>query len=412
MTFSRPLFLLAALGLASVGSTSAHAADLGGSCCSDLEERIAELEATTARKGNRKVSLTLSGWVAQQITWWDDGFENNVYVHDLGTTLASHVKFTGSAQIAPEWQAGYVLHLESVSNDGLIGTDQDHATGGAAVRALQSYWFVKSDTLGKISLGQQSQASDNAALLVDSSGSLVAANWVSFDQNHFFVRTTTGNKAFRWDVGSCGNMGGSWGDCNGVPRNVVRYDTPTLMGFSASASWGEDDMWDVAGRYAAEVAGYKIAAVVAYNEVTDPAFSGTSLAFDTGRYLQAGLYFEHIETGLFVVESWGHLDSELSSGKSETVYLKGGLRRRYSSLGATVLYGEWLHNLTEGDFTAHLGQHATSGVLNVWGLGAVQEIDAAAMSMWVKYRNSNYEDNSGQEYERFQYVGVGGIVNF
>ena len=36
----------------------AAAADLGGNCCADLEERIAELEATTARKGNRKVSLT------------------------------------------------------------------------------------------------------------------------------------------------------------------------------------------------------------------------------------------------------------------------------------------------------------------------------------------------------------------
>ena len=36
-------------------SVSAQAADLGGDCCGDLEERIAELEATTARKGNRKV---------------------------------------------------------------------------------------------------------------------------------------------------------------------------------------------------------------------------------------------------------------------------------------------------------------------------------------------------------------------
>jgi len=40
---------------------SANAADLGGDCCADLEERVAELEATIARKGNRKVSLTLSG---------------------------------------------------------------------------------------------------------------------------------------------------------------------------------------------------------------------------------------------------------------------------------------------------------------------------------------------------------------
>jgi hypothetical protein len=33
------------------------AADLGGNCCADLEEPLAELEATTVRKGNRKVAL-------------------------------------------------------------------------------------------------------------------------------------------------------------------------------------------------------------------------------------------------------------------------------------------------------------------------------------------------------------------
>ncbi|MEL7049851.1 MAG: porin, partial [Pseudomonadota bacterium] len=42
-------------------TSSATAADFGGDCCADLEERIAELEATTARKGNRKVNLTVSG---------------------------------------------------------------------------------------------------------------------------------------------------------------------------------------------------------------------------------------------------------------------------------------------------------------------------------------------------------------
>lgn len=43
----------------------AAAADLGGDCYADLEERVAELEATTARKGNRKVSLEVSGQVTK-----------------------------------------------------------------------------------------------------------------------------------------------------------------------------------------------------------------------------------------------------------------------------------------------------------------------------------------------------------
>src|SRR5215831_8130585 len=33
---------------------SAKAADLGGDCCADLEERVAELEATTARKATAR----------------------------------------------------------------------------------------------------------------------------------------------------------------------------------------------------------------------------------------------------------------------------------------------------------------------------------------------------------------------
>lgn len=411
-TMRSMLAAIAVTGLAPLTVQPAQAADLGGSCCADLEERIAELEATAARKGNRKMSLTVSGWVAQQITWWDDGFESNAYVHDLGTTLGSHVKFTGQAQFAPGWNAGYVLHLESISNDGLIGTDQDNVNGGANVRALQSYWFIKNDRIGKVSVGQQSQASDNAAILIDNSGTLVAANWVSFDQNHFFVRTTRGDKPFRWDVGSCGNMGGFWGDCNGAPRNVVRYDTPSLMGFSASASWGEDDMWDVAARYQAERGGFKVSAVVAYNEVNDEGFNGTGAAGDEGRYLQAGLYLEHIDTGLFILENYGQLTSSLFDGTSETFYIKGGVRRRFSPLGATVMYGEYLNNQTDGVFAHATGVGSTKGILNVWGLGVVQEIDAASMSTWVKYRNSDYEDNSSLYYEKFRYVGMGGIVNF
>ena len=56
---------IAIAAAAGLFATSAMAADLGigGNCCADLEERVAELEATTARKGNRVVSLTVYGHV-------------------------------------------------------------------------------------------------------------------------------------------------------------------------------------------------------------------------------------------------------------------------------------------------------------------------------------------------------------
>ncbi len=93
-----------------------------------------------------------------------------------------------------------MLHVEVVTGDSLT-QDEDTARGpalygaidngttncGPGVTLLQSFWFVKSDHLGKVSVGMQSQASDNTAILVDGSGSLVPANWVAFDYRAFHL---------------------------------------------------------------------------------------------------------------------------------------------------------------------------------------------------------------------------------
>ena len=135
--FSLSALVAAGLLVGGLSVGSASAADLGGNCCADLEERIAELEATTARKGNRKVSLTVSGWVAEQMMYWDDGFEKNPYITGLGTTLATNVKFTGQATIAPGYYAGYVLHLEAIDSDSLT-IDQVNSTGRPVQHAHQA----------------------------------------------------------------------------------------------------------------------------------------------------------------------------------------------------------------------------------------------------------------------------------
>jgi predicted porin len=322
--------------------------------------------------------------------------------------------------------------------------------GLGGVQTLQSYWFIKSDSLGKVGVGKQSQASDNAAILVDGSGSLVPANWVAFDTNNFFVRTGDGGSlGTRWGgiAGGCGTMGGAWGDCNGLTQNVVRYDSPTFGGFSVSASWGEDDMWDVAGRYAGEWGGFKVAAAVAYNEVNSSS-NGATITSPTGvvtdcattngigcggynnlgaldaQYLQAGAFLMHVPTGLFGLVNYGHMQGDVGAYDADTWYGKIGLRSRLSALGHTVFYGEYLNadgagNVgvfdAAGDAT---GDFVNVGDLQVWGGGIVQEIDAAAMSVWVKYRHQSLDVTNDPanavnvDVEDFQYVGVGGLINF
>ena len=94
-----------------------------------------------------------------------------------------------------------MLHVEVYGSEDLLMTNQNQrlvrasmtrprpaaGTNFSGVSTLQSFWFIKSDHLGKLSVGKQSQASDNTAILVDGSGSLVPANWVAFDYGGFYA---------------------------------------------------------------------------------------------------------------------------------------------------------------------------------------------------------------------------------
>jgi len=87
--------IAAAAALAIYYIPSAKAADLGGSCCADLEERVAELEATTARKGNRKVTVKISGQVNKALLYVNtDGGSESGFIDNLN----SPSRLTGSGE--------------------------------------------------------------------------------------------------------------------------------------------------------------------------------------------------------------------------------------------------------------------------------------------------------------------------
>lgn len=407
----------------------ASAADLGGDCCADLEERVAELEATAARKGNRKVSLTITGWVAEEVKWWDDGKESNTYVEGIGTSEATRVRFQGAAQITKDVSAGYVLELEAIDSDSFT-VDQDHSVGVSsvtgtanAVQTFQSYWYLKSEAWGKIGVGHQSQASDNAAILADGSGSILQANWVLFDPS-FFTLTNGTRNGFRWsDINYCHYSGfGIGGDCTGITTNNVRYDSPVFGGFSVSATWGEDDFWDVAAHYAGVVGDFKLASNAAYAETSENPY--THVKGRDVKYFQIGAYAEHIPTGLWLYGAFGHEDiNNLTAGGNkipddDRYFVKGGLREAWIPLGHTVLYGLWgnSHNMVSETAIDSADCNGTCrSNFNQWGLGAVQEIDAAAMQVWVDYHHydgSIFDGTAKTEFDGFDTVKFGALVQF
>ena len=184
-------------------------------------------------------------------------------------------------------------------------------------------------------------------------------------------------------------------DCAGLRLNGVRYDTPTFAGFSLGASWGEDDYWDVALRYTGEFSGFKLAFATAYSESTDSNIGGgISGNTNDNQYFQVGGMVKHMASGLWVHGTYGKNFVD-GANQHDIVgwYVKAGWSNKFSTLGATHFYGEYGRNddgFDHGQTLPGIGTIASSEA-DRFGVGVVQEIDAAAMSLWAKWRHHEYD---------------------
>lgn len=394
-TFSR--ISMAAVAALVVGVSSANAADLGGNCCADLEERIAELEATTARKGTRKVSLTISGQISQEMLFWDDGIQSDMYVTGANTSN-SRWRFLGTAKISPEVTAGFLYEMQTYasSSSGVNQADGGDDAGGAASTLREAMVWIEHSRLGRVSLGHGSNAANNS-ILVDLSGKgMAASNGVFLHPAAFFINNGTTYANATWGNFFQGATGEDWLNTR---NEHIQYRTPTFAGFSLGASVGEDNYWDVEGRYSGEFNGVRIAARLSYavtsewntGGVIGNQFTCTANCGKEVEQLAGSLSIRHMPTGLFFTGAagWRDVSGDDATGgvgyDSSFFYLSGGVARNITGLGDTVFYGEYSE--WTGVAQSVFGLNAEDVALQHWGVGIVQHVDAAAMEFWLAYKN-------------------------
>ena len=418
----------------------AAAANLGSDCCADLEERIAELEATAAHKGNRNVSLTVTGWVHEQIAFWDDGTERDAYV-GTSPVQQSRVKFLGEARIDNDWRAGYLIEIGINGHPGgqwdQTGPSSKSATSpdnGLLVR--RSSWYLKNNNLGRILVGQDALTTYH--LLADSDPTMTRNIYhdeaqTSF-QAKFFIRDQSGNFV---------NAGGStplrWTDVlrgynnstpgNGGRRNIVRYDSPTIAGFTASAAWGESNLWDTTLVYRGSFGDFLVNGRTGYGHSSDGASTQCHTiptAGENGDCSWWGVsgFVQHKPTGLFVLASYGEQidysraqyaqQPNLVDMTDTTWFVQAGVEYKWNSLGKTNFFGEYRHD-DPGSNVSASGVLRTQGAdINFWTAGAIQHIDSAEMMLYVLYQHAdgNFEANltsglTNVQIDRFQQVRAG-----
>lgn len=356
-TFHR--LLLSSVAAGALCASTAMAADkgVGSACCADLEERVAELDATVARKGNRKVTLTVYGQVNKAVLWADGlGLDPDANIID-NPNSASRFGFTGTAAISPDWSAGFRLEVGVSENWGTGTGLLDFST---FVTRHSAVW-LENKQLGRASLGLTSQATDGIAEITLANVD-VASTMLSLEPISGVVLGFLSPNNLPFDGGR---------------TQLVRWDSPTVGGFTASASWADNDTWDAALRYAGEFGGFRVAAGVGYRD-----------ADGLNTVLTGSGSVMHIQSGLFVNGAYGQFDGALpvsafgipfgTTGDFEmkAVHFQGGIEQKFVSIGKTTLYGEYMQVRIDG----------MSDEPNMYGLGVVQAVDAAALDLYLAWR--------------------------
>jgi predicted porin len=384
--------LAAAAGLLlGAAMTPAKAADLGGGCCADLEERVAELEATTARKGNRVVSLQVYGQVNKALLIFDDGVDSDAFVVDNDAS-GSRIGFTGSAKFKPGWSAGYLMELD-IQDSASDKVTQDNDEGIENEIAIRyNYVYIESETLGRISLGQASTATDGVNEVV------LGNSLKNSDLHHGSSLEIQGLGLQLKEIAA--NLDGGRDD-------VVRYDSPSIYGFIVSASWGDNDYADVALRFKKEWNSIRVAAAIGYQWDS----SNDSSPDDDFETLSGSVSVMHVPTGIYGAFAAGNREVEGTEEDATFWYAQLGIEKKFLPYGSTTIYADYGQY---DDFAANLGL-AESSEATRWGLGIVQKIDSAAMELYAQATFWDTEADFGEgtvDGEDLTTVMIGSRIKF
>ncbi|MGF1650297.1 MAG: porin [Hyphomicrobiaceae bacterium] len=382
--------LVAASALLGFQVSSANAADLSGSCCADLEERIAELEATTARKGNRRMSLTVSGQVHQIALYFSDGFRRDIAFVD-NTNTSTRFRFTGTGKVSDDVSIGYMIELEGDTGRS-FDVDQLRSVRPSTLNIRKSEVWADSKRLGRLWFGLGSPATDDIILLATDGANAAVLSDTPLIGGGLFLRQTDGtllNGALQNNTRVREFAPGL--DTRRFDR--FRYDSPTWLGGKLVASFGERSEWDVAVWWDGKLGDFTARAAIGYYNDNLPS-TGLLTAGEGFQEVKGSSSIIHDPTGLFFTQAFVHRmfdGNRLSGGNLPDLnhyYARTGIVGSWFPIGKTTLYGEFANSEDGLTGRAEAGfAEVTSSRAQVFGIGILQNIPAAATDLYLSYRH-------------------------
>ncbi|MGE3743953.1 MAG: porin, partial [Geminicoccaceae bacterium] len=174
--------------------------------------------------------------------------------------------------------------------------------------------------------------------------------------------------------------------------NRIRYDTPKLQGAYASASYGADQKWGLAGRWAGTGHGLRATAGVG---VQDPSKDGVDLVYAGSASVL------HDATGLSL--TYGTAWQEQDEGTGMLQYVKAGWQHDFFSFGKTAFSLDFGRDKdTPGD-----GDEGTT-----IGAVALQSIADYGTDLFLGFRSYDFDDGDGPSTSTIYVATAGTRVKF
>ena len=381
MKYGATVVLAASLGF---GASVARAADLGAGCCADLEERIAELEATTARKGNRVVSLNVSGQVSRALLIWDDGVESDAYVVDNAINV-SRIGFDGKAVMAPGWTAGFLMQIDLRDTQSSTVSQTNDEGAGAEIAIRTSNVYIDSEKFGRVTIGQNYSFNDAVSVPFQ------VANTYNTDggpyADGFRVVDSAGLSAFTWNqlIG------------NGPRRDdYLRYDSPVFGGFGFMALVGDDDVWEIGAKYFTKTDRFQLNTAIDYYNYDASALPAAGF-LEKFEEVKGIVSVKDLPTGLFLTVWAAQREYERGAFEDtgQSIQAFFGIEKNFTSYGNTTVYGGYgrfedmastglsASALGLGVGGADTGDVVTGSEIDRVTFGIVQSFDAAGLDIYV-----------------------------
>ncbi len=399
----------------------ARADEVAPECCNDLQGRIVELEASTVRKGNRRMSLTVNGQVNHAVYGFDDGGETNTYVA-TNIYTGSRLRFFGKAQITPDWTAGYRLSVNIWPAESIAQNQNNpDAEFLGPFNLRRQHLFFDNKTYGRVSVGLLGTATDN--FISATTSGVVAATFsnVLLGASLAFRREDTGSLTGVTPFSLALFL-------DTMRSDSVVYSTPSFNGLTLRAGVAEDDFWDVAAYYAGTLGNFDVKARLGYvNDRAGDYGTPTSpnsqdvKALISARHNPSGLYAE----AMHVHREYETLDASPASPDFDYTYGRVGVFKRFIPLGKTSIFGEAAlstGSLVGGSspgFNTDRGLGQTTDITKAdfhrWGFGVMQYIDVASTQMYIGYHNFDVDlatTTGGIATDDIDVIYAGTIVRF